>query len=162
MEKMQYVLIFAFHASQVLLRMKRRPDWQSGRWNGLGGAVEKRDILDTSAPKHVAAARREFEEEAGVRLSEDRFMGGIFVPYPQVFLHVFWVDLTDDEAHQVLYTADDAAAAFVEGEYNRWVGLPEHDDPDFDLLELDDDEMLVESTYELIQLIYSVRKWWEQ
>lgn len=169
MEKLQYVLIFAFNADRVLLRKKRRPDWQKGRWNGVGGAVELQDrafaedIFTTVNTAQGAAAGRKFEDETGLGAASDRVMGGIFVPYPQVDLWVYWIDLTEDEAKACWHVADDVQAGYVDDdEYNRWVGLPEADSPDFDLLELDAAEELVESTYELIQLIYSIRRWWDQ
>lgn len=59
--KKTYVLGFAFLPyGDVVLLQKKKPDFQKGRLNGVGGAVEK---LDVSA---VAAMVREFTEETGV------------------------------------------------------------------------------------------------
>jgi len=44
----------------VALIKKSKPDWQAGRWNGIGGKVEPTDASD------AAAMAREFEEETGV------------------------------------------------------------------------------------------------
>jgi 8-oxo-dGTP diphosphatase len=54
--------LFAPHptGTRVLLAMKLRPEWQRGRWNGLGGHVNG---LESDA----AAMQREFEEESGTR-----------------------------------------------------------------------------------------------
>jgi 8-oxo-dGTP diphosphatase len=57
----KYVVGFYYvtHPNTVLLIRKKRPDWQKGLLNGVGGHVEN-DESD------VAAMRREFEEEAGI------------------------------------------------------------------------------------------------
>jgi 8-oxo-dGTP pyrophosphatase MutT (NUDIX family) len=64
----RYVLGFAFRPdmASVLLLKKTRPDWQAGRWNGLGGHVEKAETFD-------AAMVREGIEECGKELVWERF-----------------------------------------------------------------------------------------
>jgi 8-oxo-dGTP diphosphatase len=55
-----YVLGFAFDTNcRVALIRKNRPQWQAGRWNGIGGKVE-------AGESPTAAMIREFEEETGV------------------------------------------------------------------------------------------------
>lgn len=56
-----YVCGFAFNPgySKVALIEKRRPDWQAGLWNGIGGHVEEGE-------SPLEAMRREFAEEAGL------------------------------------------------------------------------------------------------
>lgn len=63
-----FVAGFCFDpAGRVLLVRKRRPAWQAGRLNGVGGKVE-------SGETPAAAMRREFAEEAGLDLPGwDRF-----------------------------------------------------------------------------------------
>lgn len=58
----QYVLGFAFNANRtkVLLIQKKRPQWQAGLFNGIGGKIESFDI----SPSHALV--REFKEESGV------------------------------------------------------------------------------------------------
>lgn len=52
---------------QVLLIRKKRPDWQAGKLNGIGGHMDGSDGGSTRA-----AMRREFAEETGVQtLLED-------------------------------------------------------------------------------------------
>lgn len=48
-------------ARMVMLVRKRRPEWQAGMLNGIGGKIE-----DGETPSQ--AMRREFEEEAGVEV----------------------------------------------------------------------------------------------
>jgi 8-oxo-dGTP diphosphatase len=57
----EYVAGFLFSPdrSRVLLIRKRRPAWQAGKLNGLGGKVEPGETP-------IEAMRREFREEAGV------------------------------------------------------------------------------------------------
>lgn len=57
----QYVLGFAFdHERNLLLIEKQKPDWQKGRWNGIGGKLEADDF------SLFHAMAREFHEETGV------------------------------------------------------------------------------------------------
>lgn len=57
-----YVLGFAFDKrGAVALICKNRPDWQAGKWNGIGGHVEKDEIPS-------AAMAREFMEETTMRI----------------------------------------------------------------------------------------------
>lgn len=59
----RYVLGFAFTEDRrrVILIRKLKPEWQKGKWNGVGGKVEKGES------SHQAMIR-EFEEETGVLL----------------------------------------------------------------------------------------------
>jgi 8-oxo-dGTP diphosphatase len=59
-----YVLGFVFNnaKTEVLLILKNRPDFQKGKFNGIGGKVEKSDT------DYGAAFRREFKEETGIDL----------------------------------------------------------------------------------------------
>lgn len=61
-EHTSYVLGFAFdsRSGRVLLVQKSKPEWQAGRWNGVGGKVEH----DESGYR---AMWREFEEETTIR-----------------------------------------------------------------------------------------------
>ena len=58
----QYVAGFFFNEghSRVILIEKKRPSWQTGLLNGVGGKVEQSD------PDSTYAMRREFEEETGI------------------------------------------------------------------------------------------------
>jgi len=57
----EYVVGFLFDSArrQVVLIEKKRPAWQTGKWNGVGGKVEAPEL----PPE---AMRREFDEETGV------------------------------------------------------------------------------------------------
>ena len=59
----KYVLGFAFdHKKQIVVLIeKQKPDWQKGRYNGVGGKVEPYD----DSP--LDAMVREFEEETGLK-----------------------------------------------------------------------------------------------
>jgi len=52
--------LFNAACDRVVLMMKRRPAWQAGRWNGVGGKVEPGEDIHT-------AMHREAAEEIGVR-----------------------------------------------------------------------------------------------
>lgn len=68
MTKTRYVVGFAFdeRGDHVLLIEKRRPEWQSGRLNGIGGHVEEGEN------GHEAMVR-EFEEETGLETTESEW-----------------------------------------------------------------------------------------
>jgi 8-oxo-dGTP diphosphatase len=53
--------LFSMDRSRVLLIRKRRPAWQAGRLNGVGGKVE-------AGEGFAAAMTREFAEEAGLTI----------------------------------------------------------------------------------------------
>jgi 8-oxo-dGTP diphosphatase len=59
-----YVCGFLFtpDRGKVLLIRKRRPQWQAGKLNGVGGKIETFD----ESPRH--AMTREFREEAGITI----------------------------------------------------------------------------------------------
>lgn len=64
-----FVAGFAFPNSapdRVYLIRKKKPDWQAGLLNGIGGKVEP-----CEAPAYAMA--REFEEETGVKVPVDRW-----------------------------------------------------------------------------------------
>lgn len=59
----KYVVGFAFNDNHVLLIEKKRPSWQKGLYNGLGGHIEGDETP-------VAAMVREFKEECGIATKE--------------------------------------------------------------------------------------------
>jgi 8-oxo-dGTP pyrophosphatase MutT (NUDIX family) len=79
-----YVLGFAFNnkGSQVLLMLKKRPDWQVDCYNGIGGRIEEGETP-------VAAMVREFEEEAGVKTTPDQWKEFAFSHGPEFKIHIF-------------------------------------------------------------------------
>lgn len=59
----RYVLGFAFFRKWVLLMEKKRPKWQNGLLNGVGGGIEDNEYM-------IEAMRREFKEETGIDVIE--------------------------------------------------------------------------------------------
>jgi 8-oxo-dGTP diphosphatase len=59
----KYVVGFAFNDNHVLLIEKKRPNWQKGLLNGLGGHIEGDE-------QPITAMVREFEEECGISTTE--------------------------------------------------------------------------------------------
>lgn len=68
-----YVVGFLFRDGEVALVEKRRPDWQKGFLNGIGGRVE---VGETP----LAAMVREFSEEAGAKVYNWRNFGVLSNP----------------------------------------------------------------------------------
>lgn len=62
----RYVVCFAFSRDKndIVLILKNKPDWQKGKYNGIGGKMEGEEFP-------TDAIIREFKEETGVKLSED-------------------------------------------------------------------------------------------
>lgn len=60
----QYVVGFLFdeERSRVVLIKKNKPAWQEGKWNGVGGKIER---WESSREAMI----REFEEEAGQHIN---------------------------------------------------------------------------------------------
>ena len=116
-----------FDSGQQVLMLNReaRPghvhDFHRGKWNGLGGKLER----DESA---VTAARREFLEEAGLDLEEARFqpLGTLLFPLfkphrsEDWLVFVFVVDLKDHEIPQ--QQCSEGSLSFIED--HRILGLP--------------------------------------
>ncbi len=59
----EYVVGFLLDPLHVVLVRKNRPQWQAGKLNGVGGKVEADELV-------LGAMRREFEEEAGLRIDD--------------------------------------------------------------------------------------------
>lgn len=68
-----YVLGFAFDSrNRVVLIHKERPDWQRGKWNGVGGHINEGELP-------YSAMVREFKEETGVLISNGwRYVGQLY------------------------------------------------------------------------------------
>lgn len=57
----EYVVGFLHDGSHVALIEKKRPEWQKGRLNGIGGHIEQGEMP-------IEAMRREFHEEADLAI----------------------------------------------------------------------------------------------
>lgn len=62
----QYVCGFYFIDDNVVLIRKNKPEWQAGKLNGVGGAIEPEEYP-------IDAMRREFREEASKHTSADEW-----------------------------------------------------------------------------------------
>lgn len=94
---------------KILLGMKKR-GFGEGRWNGFGGKVKDgEDIMD--------AAKREFEEEANVKLSDMR---------KRAVLEFYYED-SDETMETHLFTATEYEGDVLETEemMPRWFSLDE-------------------------------------
>ena len=99
---MNYCLGFLTDASgtHVLLMEKRRPSWQAGRLNGIGGKVEEGEDA-------LGAMRRECQEETGLEVVEWSPLGAISFEGGQVHVFHAQADLslaqstTDEPVRQV-------------------------------------------------------------
>lgn len=108
----QYVLAFAFDdLGRVALIRKRRPQWQSGRLNGIGGKVEGSEPL-------VLAMSREFYEETGVQIEPEKWRAVGVMGKASWVVHVF---TTTCEAVRMARTStDEQVNLFVRSSMHLW------------------------------------------
>jgi 8-oxo-dGTP diphosphatase len=80
----RYVCGFLFSPDRerVLLIRKNRPAWQAGKLNGVGGKVEAGETLHQ-------AITREFREEAGLTIPEQRWQHVLTLTGPDWTGHFF-------------------------------------------------------------------------
>lgn len=100
----RYVCGFMFSSDRyrVALIQKNRPQWQAGRFNGIGGHIEG----DESPAR---AMRREFSEETGVDHGGwDRFLVAF---YPDAELHFF--DALTDKINLVATKTDESVVVMA-------------------------------------------------
>ena len=88
-------LLFSRDREHVLLVDKRRPAWQAGRLNAIGGKLELRE-------SPLQAMHREFFEEAGVSGIDWKPLAALTGPNFHVAFYVAFDDVIDQA-----YTAED-------------------------------------------------------
>lgn len=88
-----YVVGFAFDMyGAVALIQKKRPEWQAGCWNGIGGSREPGEV-------GPIAMAREFEEETGMftNASQWKFIGKLHKAGSyRCLVYVAWLELLND------------------------------------------------------------------
>lgn len=120
-----YVLGFLFDPGErnVVLIEKQKPEWQKGRFNGVGGKVEDGETFN-------GAMSREFHEETGVLLPPHEW-----TPYVKMTgadgrhfeLHVFYAvdvalyDVRTMETEKVIFTS---TKAVIQGEFKTIGNVP--------------------------------------
>lgn len=105
----QYVVGFMFtlDKNEVVLIRKNRPDWQAGKWNGVGGKCE-----DDETPAN--AMKREFLEETGVDSEEWEKYAMIYGDNNGWRVHVFrafsnFADYAETKTDETIRLCDMAA-----------------------------------------------------
>lgn len=117
-----YVVGFAMDdLGQVVLIRKKRPEWQAGLLNGVGGHIEtvcrRHDHINSShnsgcaenfPETPVAAMVREFREETGVGLSANRWGDHIArIEHEDASIFVFRAKITDTEISMIRNVTDE-------------------------------------------------------
>lgn len=104
---MQYVLGFAFNKTtdSVILIEKKRPAWQAGKFNGVGGKINTGELP-------AAAMTREFQEETGVEVKlwhhfADMQKGDPFVYEEDQWSVSCWYAVLDDATYYKVRTVTD-------------------------------------------------------
>lgn len=77
--------IFSNDMQKVVLIEKDKPDWQAGKWNGVGG---KMNDVDGGFPSHTMS--RECLEETGVSIAPEDWIEVQIERFPNYTLHVFY------------------------------------------------------------------------
>ena len=82
-------LMFSKDMQKVLLIKKLKPDWQYGRFNGLGGKVEENE-------SNAQAISREFCEECGIKTQIDDWQEIINITSPHEYQVSFLYTRSDN------------------------------------------------------------------
>jgi len=77
----KYVVGFLKEKDRILLIEKKRPNWQAGKLNGIGGHIE-------AAESSLMAMRREFREETGLVIQD--WTKSAIMQGPDWIVHVFF------------------------------------------------------------------------
>lgn len=91
-----YVLGFAFtHDGRVALIRKKRPQWQEGRLNGIGGKVEDNE-------SSIEAMQREFLEETGLDIKSHywQYRGRMYGYDWSVFVYTVQIQAVENVSTQ--------------------------------------------------------------
>lgn len=98
----EYVCGFAFDKTKerVVLILKNRPDFLAGKYNGVGGKIEKYDNI-------YSAMIREFEEETSCVTEKDDWLcrGSLSFSFGTIFF--FEGSLTDEQLNSVKTVEDE-------------------------------------------------------
>lgn len=111
----KYVLGFAYDKfGACAMIQKKRPVFQAGKWNGIGGHVELGD------PSLAFAMSREFHEEAGMSIhpSQWRLVGEM----QDETKFVIYVFTTQVDLLQVHSCTDESVKVFAEEDLNNFTG----------------------------------------
>jgi 8-oxo-dGTP diphosphatase len=74
--------MFTLDKSYVTVIRKRRPEWQTGLLNGVGGKIEDHEVA-------AEAMAREFQEETGVDIVAPDWERALVLIYPECTVNFF-------------------------------------------------------------------------
>ncbi len=101
-----YTVGFGRAYDQVLLVDKKRgPESVRGKLNGIGGKVEPGE-------SYLAAQRREYLEETGLDIEEDRWAHKVTLNGPDWKVAFFTADLTEKEFNSFRTTTDEPIGSY--------------------------------------------------
>ena len=117
--KTEYVLgfLFSLTGNHVALIRKTKPDWQAGKYNGIGGKIEPNE-------SPMDAMRREFKEETGATVTHWTPVGSI--NFGDCVVHVFTASYAGINIQQ---TTEEEEPMWV-----RTLALPDNRLPNLDWL----------------------------
>jgi 8-oxo-dGTP diphosphatase len=111
---MEYVCGFLFDGGSVFLINKNKPEWQSGKLNGIGGKTEPGETP-------YCAMVREFKEETGADIFHWRKFCTVL--FEEGIVHFFTAVLDTDQHPRPRTTTDEKVAKFITSRihYNKRV-----------------------------------------
>lgn len=117
-EGKEMVLGFVFDAplEWVALIRKQRPDWQKGKWNGIGGRVQPGE-------DPLTAMVREFEEEAGLNIPEPYWTRTVVMDGRMHGWRVHVFTTNSHYAHDVQTKTDEVVAMFKLSSLHQFDGI---------------------------------------
>jgi 8-oxo-dGTP diphosphatase len=102
----EYVVGFLIFRGNVLLIQKRRPEWQKGRFNGIGGHIEAGEM-----PGEAMA--REFMEEAAWKTKPEQWRYFGVVDYPKARVHLFCMKDLNIDPRFLVHTQTDEGIRWI-------------------------------------------------
>jgi 8-oxo-dGTP diphosphatase len=95
----QYVCGFYFYhlLQRVALIEKKKPKWQAGKLNGIGGKIELREAT-------IEAMRREFKEETGIYQND---WNSLIILYGQDWVVYFFYAVAQPQQFEYVQTMEE-------------------------------------------------------
>jgi 8-oxo-dGTP diphosphatase len=91
-------LVFDANANQLLLIEKLRPEWQAGRWNGIGGKIEEGETpLEAMQRESTEEINRNYIFEHRITFTCPGGTVFVFVTHSNENNHIYYEQVEDEK-----------------------------------------------------------------